>query len=484
MIKHMRKLFFIALFLVGFLGVVMDVTGEVAKGAGEVSITETPGTETSGTEVSGAEVSAATAPRGPVYYVKVDGVVNPVMSEYLIKSFDAAAAEGAEVVIVQLDTPGGLDLSMRDIIKAMLAADVPIVIYVAPSGSRAASAGVFMIYASHIAAMAPGTNTGSAHPVAMGGGEMDETMMTKVENDAVAYIRGIAKKKGRNVEWAEAAVRESVNITAEEALKKGVIEIVVDSRAELIAALDGRVVDLASGERTLHTKGAEIKEVEMNLRFRILKALANPNVAYVLMMIGMVGLYFELSNPGVILPGVLGSICLILAFYAMQTLSVNYAGLALIILAIIFFIAEVLVVSFGLFTIAGVIAFVLGSIMLFDSPIEAMRLSLWVVIPAAVVMAVFMVGALYLIIRLGKRRMVSGNEGLIGQVVIVEDDSDAAGKGARVFIEGEHWSAVSAGPIKRGEKVRVLSVAGLVVTVEKAESSEAAPSDNKRKGKG
>ena len=475
MIKHMRKLFFIALFLVGFLGVVMDVTGEVAKGAGEVSITETPGTETSGTEVSGAEVSAATAPRGPVYYVKVDGVVNPVMSEYLIKSFDAAAAEGAEVVIVQLDTPGGLDLSMRDIIKAMLAADVPVIIYVAPSGSRAASAGVFLIYASHVAAMAPGTNTGSAHPVAMGGGEMDETMMKKVENDAVAYIMGIAKKKGRNVEWAEAAVRESVNITAEEALKKGVIEIVADSRADLIAALDGMVVDLASGERTLHTKGAEVKEVEMNLRFRILKALANPNVAYVLMMIGMVGLYFELSNPGVILPGVLGSICLILAFYAMQTLSVNYAGLALIILAIIFFVAEVLVVSFGLFTIAGVIAFVLGSIMLFDSPIEAMRLSLWVVIPTAVVMAVFMVGALYFIIRLGKRRMVSGNEGLIGQVVVVEDDFDAAGKGGRVFIEGEHWNAVSAGPIKRGEKVRVLSVAGLVVTVEKAASSDAHP---------
>src|SRR3972149_3958148 len=246
-----------------------------------------------------------------IHYLHVDGIVNPVMAEFIIKSIENATKEKAEAVVIQLDTPGGLDLSMRDIVKATLSSDVPIVVYVAPSGSRAASAGVFITYAAHLAAMAPGTNIGSAHPVAMGGEKMDETMMKKVENDAVAYIKGIATKRKRNADWAAKA---------------------------------------------------DVKDIEMGLRHRILNAITNPNVAYILMMIGLLGLYFELSNPGLILPGVVGAICLVLAFYAFQTLSVNYAGLLLIGLAVLFFIAEIKVISYGLLTVAGIVALTIGSL--------------------------------------------------------------------------------------------------------------------------
>ncbi|MEE9613456.1 MAG: nodulation protein NfeD [Thermodesulfobacteriota bacterium] len=405
---------------------------------------------------------------GAIHYVKVDGVVNPVMSEYLIKSMKNAADDGAEMVVIQLDTPGGLDLSMRDIIKAMLASEVPVVVYVGPSGARAASAGVFMLYASHVAAMAPGTNTGSAHPVAMGGGgggdkEADETMMQKVENDAVAYIKSIAKKKGRNAEWAEKAVRESVNVTAEEALKLGVIEIIAEGRAELMEALNGRTVETVIGERKLKTAGAEIKEVEMNMRFRILKAIANPNVAYVLMMIGMIGIYFELSNPGAILPGVVGAICLILAFYAFQTLSVNYAGIALIGLAAVFFIAEIKVTSFGLLSLAGVVSLLLGSLMLFDSPLPFMRLSLSVLLPTVLIVSAFCIGAMMLAIRIYRRTPVSGMEGFVGREG--EATSDVGPEGGKVYLSGEYWNATSDEAIKEGDKIKVVEIKGLNIKV-------------------
>lgn len=417
------------------------------------------------------EVADEAAPTGTIHYVKVDGIVNPVMSEYLIKSLENAEEDGAEAVIFQLDTPGGLDLSMRDIIKAMLSSDVPVIVYVAPSGSRAASAGVFITYAANVAAMAPGTNIGSAHPVAMGGEEMDEVMMEKVENDAVAYIKGIAKKRGRNVEWAEDAVRESVNITAEEALELGVIDLVAEDSGVLISALDGRVVELPVGERTLMTKGAEIKEVEMNLRFRILKAIANPNVAYVLMMIGMLGLYFELSNPGAIFPGVIGAICLVLAFYAFQTLSVNYAGLILIILAVLFFIGELMVTSFGLLTLAGIVSLVLGSLMLFESPLPFMKLSLWVLLPTVLVVTTFITLVMYYAVGIQRKKPVSGVEGLVGVVGEAVEKIDPAGRGGRggrVFIEGEYWNAESTEPIKKGDKIKVVEVEGLLLKVKKA----------------
>jgi membrane-bound serine protease (ClpP class) len=407
----------------------------------------------------GSDVSS-----GPIHYVKVEGIVNPVLSEYIIKSLEEAHDDGAEAVIIQLDTPGGLDLSMRDIIKAILSSDVPVVVYVAPSGSRAASAGVFITYAAHVAAMAPGTNIGSAHPVAMGGEKMDEEMVKKVENDAVAYIKSIAKKRKRNEEWAEDAVRESVNITAEEALKLKVIDLMAENRTELINALDGRVVDLPGGEHRLMTKKAEVTEVEMNLRFRILKAITNPNVAYVLMMIGLLGLYFELSNPGVIFPGVIGAICLVLAFYAFQTLSVNYAGLILIILAVVFFIGEIMVTSFGLLTIAGVISLVLGSLMLFESPLPFMRVSLWILLPTILVVTAFVLGVMYYAVLVQRKKPVSGLEGLVGVEGTAVEKIDPEGK---VFVEGEYWNAESTEPINKGEKIKVVDVKGLLLKVVK-----------------
>ncbi|MBI4950099.1 MAG: nodulation protein NfeD [Deltaproteobacteria bacterium] len=403
---------------------------------------------------------------GAVYYVKADGVINPVMAEYIVGAIKKAADEKAEAVIIELDTPGGLDLSMREIVKDILSSDIPIIVYVAPGGSRAASAGVFITYAANVAAMAPGTNIGSAHPVAMGGGKMDDTMAKKVENDAVAYIKSIAAKRGRNAEWAEKAVRESVNITAEEALKLGVIEIVAPDRFELVGKLDGRKVDLPGGARSLNVKGAEIKDHEMNLRFRILNAISNPNVAYILMMIGLIGIYFELSSPGAILPGVVGAVCLILAFYAFQTLSINYAGLLLIGLAIVFFIVELKVVSYGLLTIAGIVSLILGSLMLFESPAPFMRLSIWVILPTVGFMTAAILGAMYYALKIYKRKPVSGKEGLVGEVGSVVDDFEMDGK---IFIEGEYWNATTDAPLKAGDKVKVVEVKGLSVKVVKAD---------------
>jgi len=408
-----------------------------------------------------------------IHYVKTEGIVNPVMAEFLVKAIKDAEEAKAEAVIIQLDTPGGLDLSMRDIVKAILASNVPIVVYVAPAGSRAASAGVFIAYAANIAAMAPGTNIGSAHPVALGGGDQkpDATMMKKVENDAAAYIKGIATKRGRNAEWAEKAVRESVNITAEEALKLGVINFVAENRDALLLKLDGMKTETAGGglsplrPRTITTKGASIIESEMNWRSRVLSAVSNPNIAYILLMIGLIGLYFELSNPGAVLPGVIGAVCLVLAFYSLQTLSVNYAGLLLIALAVIFFILELKVVSYGLLTIAGIISLILGSLMLFDSPEPFMRVSIWVVLPTVVFMTALILFTMYYAMRIYKRKPVSGVEGIINATGTVSDDFEG-GRG-KIFMEGEYWDAVSDGPLKKGDSVRVLEIKGLTAKVEK-----------------
>ncbi|MBI3752506.1 MAG: nodulation protein NfeD [Deltaproteobacteria bacterium] len=404
------------------------------------------------------------AQAGRIHYLNADGIVNPVMAEFIVKSIETASKENAEALVIQLDTPGGLDLSMRDIVKAMLSSEVPIIVYVAPAGSRAASAGVFITYAAHIAAMAPGTNIGSAHPVAMGAEKMDETMLKKVENDAVAYIKGIAAKRHRNAQWAEKAVRESANITAEEALKLKVIDLIAQDRQALFAAIDGRKVELVSGEKVLNTANAEVKDVEMGLRYRILNAISNPNVAYILMMIGLIGLYFELSNPGLILPGVVGAICLVLAFYAFQTLSVNYAGLLLIGLAALFFIAEIKVASYGLLTIAGIVALTLGSLMLFESPLPFMRLSLWVVLPTVVTITAIFLGAMYYGLKIRHKKPVSGIEGLIDEIGIANTDIAKEGK---VFIDGEYWDAWSNEPIKAGERAKVVEVKGLRLKVSK-----------------
>lgn len=401
---------------------------------------------------------------GEIHYLTVDGIVNPVMSEFIVKSIEDAAKKNAEAVVIQLDTPGGLDLSMRDIVKVILSSDVPVVVYVAPAGSRAASAGVFITYAAHIAAMAPGTNIGSAHPVAMGGEKMDETMLKKVENDAAAYIKGIAAKRHRNAEWAEKAVRESVNVPAEEALKLKVIDLIAQDKKTLLEAIDGKKIEVVSGERVLKTAKAEVKDIEMGIRHRILNAITNPNVAYILMMIGLIGLYFELSNPGLILPGVVGAISLVLAFYSFQTLSVNYAGLLLIGLAALFFIAEIKVVSYGLLTVAGIVALTIGSLMLFDSPLPFMRLSLWVVLPTVVTITALFLGAMYYGLKIRHKKPISGVEGLVDEIGIANTNIANEGK---IFLDGEYWDAWSDEPIKAGEKVKVLEVKGLKLKVTK-----------------
>ncbi|GMR04676.1 MAG: nodulation protein NfeD [Thermodesulfobacteriota bacterium] len=404
--------------------------------------------------------------QGEIHYVYADGIINPVMAEFLTGSIKEAAEAKASAVIIEMDTPGGLDLSMREIVKAELASVVPVIVYVAPPGSRAASAGVFIAYAANIAAMAPGTNIGSAHPVALGGGKADETMMKKVENDAVAYIKSIAKKRGRNAGWAEKAVRESVNITAGEALKLKVINIVAADRAELIKKLDGRKVEVLSGPMVLHTSGAGIKDVRMNFRHRILNAITNPNVAYILMMVGLLGLYFELSSPGAILPGVIGVISLILAFYAFQTLSINYAGLLLIGVAVVLFIVEMSVVSYGLLTIAGIISLILGSLMLFKSPLPFMQLSLWVILPTVIFVAGFILFTMYYVVALYRRAPVTGAEALIGEEGEALDEV-APGKRGKVYVDGEYWDAVSDELIKKGDHVRVVKLKGLLLRVVK-----------------
>jgi len=401
-----------------------------------------------------------------IYYVRAEGVINPVMAEYLISNIKRAESDKAAALIIELDTPGGLDLSMREIIKTELSSSVPIVVYVAPSGSRAASAGVFITYAAHIAAMAPGTNIGSAHPVAMGGGKMDKTMLKKVENDAAAYIKGIAVKRKRNAKWAEEAVRKSVNVTAEEAVKLGVINLMAKDRAELIKKINGMKVELLAGPAVVNTSDSVVRIIEMGLRERILKAISDPNVAYVLMMIGIMGLYFELSNPGSILPGVVGAISLILAFYALHTLKINYAGLLLIGLAVIFFIVEINVVSYGLLTLAGLVALVLGSIMLFDSPLPFMRLSMWVMMPGVLFMTGLVAFTMRMALTMRKKRSISGAEGMIGAEGRAIEALGPNSRG-RVFVEGEYWDAETQGEITKDEAVVVVGIKGLLLTVKK-----------------
>ncbi|HEX9114201.1 MAG TPA: nodulation protein NfeD, partial [Nitrospirota bacterium] len=317
---------------------------------------------------TGKTTTAATAAeaRKQIFLIEIDAPITPVVAEYIVKSIDRAQAERAEAIIIQLNTPGGLVDSMQQIVMKMMAADVPTVVYVAPSGARAASAGVFITMAAHIAAMAPTTHMGAAHPVTMQG-KMDKTMEAKVVNDLAAMARGIAEKRGKNAKWAEQAVRKSVSITETEALKDHVIDLVAPDVDSLVREMNGRTVDLVIGKKTLQTAGAEVKKVPMGFRYRLLEIISNPNIAYILMILGFYGLYFELSNPGAIFPGVAGAICLVLAFYALHTLPINYAGLILIIIGISLFIAEAFITSHGVLGIGGTISMLLGSVMLIDS---------------------------------------------------------------------------------------------------------------------
>lgn len=399
---------------------------------------------------------------GKAVVLTVNGVINPVSSEYISTNLKKANEESAEVVVIELDTPGGLDTSMRDIIKEIMASKVPVVVYVAPGGARAASAGAFITISAHVAAMAPGTNIGAAHPVNLGG-QMDKTMAKKVENDSAAFIRSLAQKRGRNVDWAESAVRKSESIPEDAALKEHVIDIVASNLPDLLDQMDGRTVTTEAGEAVLQTRSAEVVRIPMTTRQQVLDALANPNVAYVLMMLGFYGLIFELSNPGSILPGVIGAICLILAFYSLQTLPINYAGVLLIVLSIILFIAEVKIASFGLLTVGGIVSLVLGSLMLIDSPEEYMRVSLTVILPVALATGLFFFFVVGAVIRTYRRKVSTGKEGLIGSVGIARTDIAPEGQ---IFIHGETWTAIhEERPIPKGSKVVVKGIKGLSLLV-------------------
>jgi len=400
--------------------------------------------------------------------VELDGAINPVATEFILDSIERAEKQEAACLILELDTPGGLYKSTHVICKAILASRVPFITYVAPAGARATSAGVFITYASHLAAMHPASAIGAAHPVNLGGGQADSTMAEKVENDAVAFIRSLAERHGRNADWAEEAVRKSRSITAAEALKLEVVDLVVEDVPQLIAAINGRKVRMEHGEEEIHSTGAEVIRLEMNWRQRILDHVSDPNVAYVLMTLGMLGMLFELYNPGTLLPGVMGSIFLILAFYGLHTLPINYAGLLLIFVAIVLFILEIKVTSYGMLTIGGIVAMLLGSLMLIDidPSIEAdfLRIRLGVIIPAVAVTALFFGFAITKGILAQRRQPAGGIEGLVGESGVARTAIEPGTEG-RVLVHGELWTAESDEPIRAGERVRVLSGEGLRLRV-------------------
>lgn len=387
-----------------------------------------------------------------------DGVINPVSAEYLHDALLSAQENGAQALIIRLNTPGGLDSSMRLIIQDITGSALPVIVYVSPSSGRAASAGVFITMAAHIAAMAPGTNIGAAHPVAMGGGEMDKTMKEKMENDSVAYLKSIAEQRGRNVAWAEDAVRKSVSVTEGEALKLKVVDLVAENIPALLKHLDGRSITLPNGPTVLHTATAAVRDFPMGLRLEFLKTLSDPNIAYLLMTIGTIGLIAELYNPGAILPGVVGAISLILAFYSFQSLPINYAGVLLFLLGIVFFILEASITSYGLLGIGGAVSMLLGSVMLIKTDVEFLQISWSVILPVVALTAGFSLFMVGMGIRAMRQRPMTGREEMIGLVGIAKTALTPHGQFA---VHGELWEAVSERPLQAGEEAEVTGVEGL-----------------------
>ena len=391
-----------------------------------------------------------------------EGVINPVAAEYLHDALTFAQSSGAQALILKLDTPGGLDASMRLMIKDMTASTTPVIVFVAPSGGRAASVGVFITIAAHVAAMAPGTNIGAAHPVAMGGGEMDRAMKKKVENDAVAYIKSIAEQRGRNVSWAEEAVRKSVSVTEQEALTLKIIDIVAENISALLRQLNGRKVSLPNGSLTLSTAGATLHEFPMGTRLELLKILSDPNIAYLLMSIGTIGIIAELYSPRAILPGIIGAISLILAFYSLQSLPVNYAGALLAILGVVFLLLEISVTSYGLLALGGMAAITLGGLLLIKSDAPYLQLSLTFLLPTVLTAGGLIGAVVWMAVKSGRSKPVTGTEGMIGSVGIAKTDLSPRGQ---ITVHGELWEAISQHPIRQGETVEVASVEGLTLTV-------------------
>jgi membrane-bound serine protease (ClpP class) len=391
-----------------------------------------------------------------------EGVINPVAAEYLHDALAFAQSSDALALIFRLDTPGGLDTSMRLMIKDMTASPIPVIVFVAPSGGRAASAGVFITMAAHVAAMAPGTNIGAAHPVAMGGGEIDNTMKEKVENDAVAYLKSIAEQRGRNVSWAEDAVRKSVSATEQEALKLKIIDVIAEDIPALLKHLQGKKMTLPHGSITFSSETATLREFPMGTRLELLKILSDPNIAYLLMSIGTIGIMAELYSPGAILPGIIGAISLILAFYSLQSLPVNYAGVLLVILGVVFLLLEISVTSYGLLALGGLAAMTLGGLLLIKSDAPFLQVSLSFLLPTIMAIGSLIGMIAWTAFKSNRGRPITGAEGMIGLIGIAKTDLNPRGQ---ITLQGEIWEAVSQTPIRQGEAAEVMSVDGLTVKV-------------------
>ena len=447
-----------------------------------------------------AGAPAADAGSGRAMLLEINGPIGPATSDYVVRGIADATAQDAELIIIQMDTPGGLDSAMRDIIKAILSSPVPVVTWVAPSGSRAASAGTYILYASHVAAMAPATNLGAATPVPVGGGQqpapadspaeapqeaadadadagaqkpepapMKGGPEAKAVNDAVAYIRGLAEQRGRNADWAERAVRESASLTAERAVEENVVDLMAADMGELLRAIDGRTVSTDAGEIVIQTEGLAVERVEPDWRTELLSVITSPTIAYMLLLAGIYGLIFEGYNPGAILPGVVGAICLLLALYAFQILPVNYAGLALIVLGVLMMIGEIFVPSFGALGIGGVIAFVVGSVILMDTDVPGFGVPMALIGSIALAGASAVMGIVWFAVRARNRPIVSGREDMIGAPAVALADFSGTGQ---VRVHGELWNAHAGMPVNQGQALRVKAMHGLTLEVEPDESKE------------
>lgn len=404
-----------------------------------------------------------------VEFVELEGVIDPVSSRFLLRQIEQAEQRGSEAIVVRIDTPGGLDISMREMVQKILNSDVPVVVWVSPQGARAASAGVFIVYASHVAAMAPATNLGAAHPVNLSG-ESDDATAEKAVNDAASYLREIAIKRGRNPDFAEDAVRKSASIGAERAVEDGVVELVVADVRNLLRQVDGRVVEVGGEEVTLDLEGASLRFHKMGFLESILHTVVRPEVAYMLLLLGFYGLIFELYNPGVGLAGVLGGVALILGFYALSVLPTSWAGVALIALGVAFFVADLHVSGLGVFTVGGVVALIAGSILLFSGADPDLRLAWWAITGAVVTSMLFFISVMTAVIRSRTLRPASGAEALVGTFGVARSDIAPEGQ---IHARGTIWRARTAGmAIGEGAPVKILGVSGLSVMVEEARPEE------------
>ena len=417
---------------------------------------------------------AATAGAGQrVVILTLSDSIQPASLRYLERGLDVADSSGAAVTIIELNTPGGLLTSLRQMTTAITGAKRPVVVYVTPTGGQAASAGFFLLMAADVAAMAPGTNAGAAHPVGGEGAELTKTMAEKVTNDAAALVRSLATQRGRSSEWAEKAVRDSASYTEREALEKKLIDVVANDRAGLLKWLDGRTVKRFDGrEEKFDTAVPEVVVVGPSNADKLLSVIAHPNVAYLLLLLGLVGIYFELSHPGVILPGVLGGVSILLALFALSVLPVNYVGVLLILLGIGFFVLEVKVASYGLLTVAGLVSFIFGSLMLIRSPFPALRVGISVVLPTALAVAFIVIFLLARVLRSHRSKPLTGAKGLVGEFGEAAGALEPSGK---VYVHGEYWDAISSAPVPDGDRVRVVKVVGLMLEVEPAGGASLGP---------